>query len=172
MGKRGRDVHKGRMHVTTINVDESVSKSGLQTGCNHCSKTQAGSEQRGGGPAAAEKPIFVDAFAEGEEVMTVTNDEASETWLRDKYKGIKFVDKDVEPEEHRTVFCLKWIRGRRSGPLARRVQRGWYVVSIMDAGRRQAPRRRRRRRPVQRGLPHRRGPLADDPGLGRDVGLG
>ena len=133
MGKRGRDVHKGRMHVTTINVDESVSKSGLQTGCNHCSKTQAGSEQRGGGPAAAEKPIFVDAFAEGEEVMTVTNDEASETWLRDKYKGIKFLDKDVEPEEHRTVLCLKWIRGRRSGPLARRVQRGWCVVSIMDA---------------------------------------
>ena len=132
-------------------------------------ENRPGSEQRGGGPAAAEKPIFVDAFAEGEEVMTVTHDEASETWLRDKYKGIKFVDKDVEPEEHRTVFCLKWIRGRRSGPLARRVQRGWYVVSIMDAGRRQAPRRRRRRRPVQRGLPHRRGPLADDPGLGRDA---
>ena len=50
----------------------------------------------------------------------------------------------MEPEEHPhcTVFCLKWVRGRRTGPLARRVQRGWYwyVVSIMDAGRRQAPR--------------------------------
>ena len=41
----------------------------------------------------------------------------------------------MEPEEHPhcTVFCLKWVRGRRTGPLARRVQRGWYVVSIMDA---------------------------------------
>ena len=41
----------------------------------------------------------------------------------------------MEPEEHPhcTVFCLKWVRGRRTGSLARRVQRGWYVVSIMDA---------------------------------------
>ena len=65
--------------------------------------------------------------------MAVTHDEASETWLRDKYKGIQFVDKFMEPEEHRTVFCLKWVRGRRTGTLARRVQRGWYVVSVMNA---------------------------------------
>jgi hypothetical protein len=65
-----------------------------------------GSEQRGGGPAAVEKPIFFDTFAEGEEVMTVTHDEASETWLRDKYKGIQFVDKDIwSPRSTRTAPC-------------------------------------------------------------------
>jgi hypothetical protein len=65
-----------------------------------------GSEQRGGGPAAVEKPIFFDTFAEGEEVMTVTHDEVSETWLRDKYKGIQFVDKDIwSPRSTRTAPC-------------------------------------------------------------------
>ena len=80
-----------------------------------------------------EKPIFADMWDEGEELKTATKDEASEFWLRDKYKGIKFVDEDCEPPEHREVFCLKWYRGRRSGPIARRVQKGWCVVSIMDA---------------------------------------
>ena len=65
--------------------------------------------------------------------MSITRDEASEFYLRDKYKGMKFVDKDVEPEEHRVVYCVKWCRGRRTGPFARRVQRGWYVVSILDS---------------------------------------
>ena len=46
---------------------------------------------------------------------------------------MRFVDSDCEPPEHRMVFCLKWQRGRQSGPLSRRVQRGWYVVSVMDA---------------------------------------
>ena len=46
---------------------------------------------------------------------------------------MRFVDSDCEPPEHRMVFCLKWYRGRQSGPLSRRVQRGWYVVSVMDA---------------------------------------
>ena len=33
----------------------------------------------------------------------------------------------------RLTYCVKWCRGRRTGPIARRVQRGWYVVSILDS---------------------------------------
>ena len=105
MGKRGRDVHKGRMHVTTINGAASMDDPALGW-TKDDAENRPGSEQRGGGPAAAEKPIFVDMFAEGEEVMTVTHDEVSETWLRDKYKGIQFVDKDIwSPRSTRTAPC-------------------------------------------------------------------
>ena len=38
--------------------------------------------------------------------MAVTHDEVSETWLRDKYKGIQFVDKDIwSPRSTRTAPC-------------------------------------------------------------------
>ena len=46
---------------------------------------------------------------------------------------MKFVDKNMEPGEHHTVFCVKKQWGRHTGPLARLVQHGWHVVSVMDA---------------------------------------
>ena len=82
--------------------------------------------------AAEKKPIFVDELEKGEELRTLTKDQASELWQRNKYKGITFVDEDPAVPEHREVCCIKWVRGRTTGPIARRVQRGRHVVPIMN----------------------------------------
>ena len=86
-----------------------------------------------------EKPISVDTFAEGEEVITATNDEANETWLRDKYKGMKFVDKDMGPEEHRAALYLNQV-GAGSPHRAPRAAGAARLVHRLRHGRRQAPR--------------------------------
>ena len=63
--------------------------------------------------AAAEKPVFEGTWGEGEKLKVLEKEDASEFWLRDKYKGMKFVDEDAKIDgipEHRIIFELKWVK--------------------------------------------------------------
>ena len=67
-----------------------------------------------------------------EEARVKVRSDDNEFWLQNKYRGIKFVDKDQEPAEHRVVIGVKFYRARMSGALSRRRKGGWYVQTDLD----------------------------------------
>jgi hypothetical protein len=83
-------------------------------------------------PGGGLKPIFEDSYSEGEQAHIVTKGNVSEYWVRDKYKGVPFMEEDLDVPEHRVVFGVKWYRGKRTGPVNLRRSKGWYVQTEMD----------------------------------------
>ena len=86
---------------------------------------------------AVRKNIFKLYFEEGEKALLATKESADDTarfWLMYKYKGVVFVDDDVDPPEYRKVVDMEWNSKKPHGWNMRGVAAGsnpwrqWKVV--------------------------------------------